>query len=81
MESGKIRRIGGTSDISVNVIVIAASTRNLKDVLLPELYQRLAQYEMYMPSLKERSIEEKELLFDHFVKKYEQTVMNTRNII
>ncbi len=80
MESGKIRRIGGTSDISVNVIVIAASTRNLKDVLLPELYQRLAQYEMYMPSLKERSIEEKELLFDHFVKKYEQTVMNTRNI-
>ena len=51
IESGKIRRIGGTKDISINVIIIAASTRNLSDVLLPELYQRLAQYEIYLPSL------------------------------
>ncbi len=81
IESGKIRRIGGTKDISINVIVIAASTRNLKDVLLPELYQRLAQYEMYLPSLRERSREEKELLFDYFVKKYEQAVMDAHNIV
>ncbi|MCJ7855967.1 sigma 54-interacting transcriptional regulator [Lachnospiraceae bacterium NSJ-143] len=80
IESGKIRRIGGGKDISINVIIIAASTRDLKDVLLPELYQRLAQYEMYLPSLRERSREEKELLFSHFVKKYEQAVMEAHNI-
>ena len=80
IESGKIRRIGGTKDISINVIIIAASTRNLSDVLLPELYQRLAQYEIYLPSLSERSCEEKEQLFSHFVKKYEQAVMDAHNI-
>ncbi len=80
IESGKIRRIGGSKDIKINVIIIAASTRDLKDVLLPELYQRLAQYEMYLPSLRERSLEEKEQLFNHFVKKYEQAVKEAHNI-
>lgn len=80
IESGKIRRIGGTKEISINVIIIAASTMNLKEVLLPELYQRLGQYEMYLPSLRERSREEKEMLFSHFVKKYEEAVKKAHNI-
>ena len=80
IESGKIRRIGGTKEIEINVIIIAASTRDLKDVLLPELYQRLAQYEMYLPSLKERSMEEKELLMDHFIRKYEEAVKESHHI-
>lgn len=80
IESGKIRRIGGTKEISINVIIIAASTRNLKEVLLPELYQRLGQYEMYLPSLRERSREEKEMLFSYFVKKYEEAVKKAHNI-
>lgn len=80
IESGKTRRIGGNKEISIDVIVIAASTKNLKYELLPELYQRLAQYELYLPSLKERSFEEKVLLFEHFVEKYEDVVKKIQNI-
>ncbi|MDD3570808.1 MAG: sigma 54-interacting transcriptional regulator [Lachnospiraceae bacterium] len=80
IESGKIRRIGDTKEISINVIIIAASTRNLQEVLLPELYQRLGQYEMYLPSLRERSFEEKQQLFQHFIKKYESAVRLSHNI-
>ena len=78
IESGKIRRIGDTREIDINVIIIAASTKNLHEVLLPELYQRLGQYEMYLPSLRERSLEEREQLLQHFVRKYENAVWETR---
>lgn len=80
IESGKIRRIGGSKEIEVDVIIIAASTKDLKKELLPELYQRLAQYELYLPSLKERSRQEKELLFKYFVNKYESAVKNLHDI-
>lgn len=81
IESGKVRRIGDTKEISSNVIIIAASTRNLDEVFLPELYQRLAQYEMHLPSLNERPKEEKEMLFSHFVKKYEQAVWESHKVV
>jgi arginine utilization regulatory protein len=74
VESNKIRRIGGNREIEVDVIIIAASTKNLKREMLPELYQRLAQYELYIPSLKERNLEEKISLFNHFVDKYVKAV-------
>lgn len=80
IESGKIRRVGGTKEISVDVIIIAASTKNLKEELLPELYQRLAQYELYLPSLKERNKYEKEHLFYHFINKYQNAVRKHHNI-
>ncbi len=80
IESGKIRRIGDTKEIEINVIVIAASTKNLHEVFLPELYQRLGQYEMHLPALRERSLEEKENLFRHFIKKYEKAVWEARRI-
>ena len=80
IESGKIRRIGDTKEVSINVIIIAASTRNLHEVLLPELYQRLGQYEMYLPSLKERSLHEKESLLNHFINKYEEAVKKSHKI-
>lgn len=80
IESGKIRRIGDTKEISIDVIIIAASTRNLQEVLLPELYQRLGQYEMYLPSLRERSLSEKKKLFEHFVSRYEVAVEKSHKI-
>lgn len=80
IESGKIRRVGGSKEIGIDVIIIAASTKNLKDELLPELYQRLAQYELYLPTLKERSKDEKELLFSHFIHRYENAVKKLHNI-
>jgi len=80
VESGKIRRIGGLKEINIDVIIIAASTKNLKDELLPELYQRLAQYELVLPSLADRSFEEKVNLLNHFVRKYEDAVIQHHNI-
>ncbi|TWH51897.1 sigma 54-interacting transcriptional regulator [Sporomusa sp. KB1] len=80
IESGRIRRIGCSRDIAVDVIIIAASTKNLKEEMLPELYQRLAQYELYIPSLMERSFEEKRSLFNHFVDKYIRAVENLHGI-
>ncbi|MGL4790464.1 MAG: sigma 54-interacting transcriptional regulator, partial [Anaerotignaceae bacterium] len=80
IESGKIRRIGDTKEVSINVIIIAASTRDLQEVFLPELYQRLGQYEMYLPSLRDRSFSEKEQLFKHFINKYEMAVRISHQI-
>lgn len=80
VESGKIRRIGGSKEIAVDVIIIAASTKNLKDELLPELYQRLGQYELTLPSLSERTIQEKMALLHHFVQKYENAVQHHHGI-
>ncbi|MBV7273587.1 sigma 54-interacting transcriptional regulator [Clostridium sp. PL3] len=80
IESGKIRRVGGCKEINVDVIIVAASTKNLKDELLPELYQRLAQYELTLPSLSDRSLDEKLDLLNHFVKRYEDAVLRHHNI-
>ncbi|HHV83288.1 MAG TPA: sigma 54-interacting transcriptional regulator [Tepidanaerobacter syntrophicus] len=80
VESGKIRRIGGRKDIDINVIVIAASTKNLKNVLLPELYQRLAQYEIKLPPLRERPLSEKEKLLNCFIENYEYSAGDKYNV-
>ncbi|MBK5251532.1 MAG: sigma 54-interacting transcriptional regulator [Peptostreptococcaceae bacterium] len=80
IETGKVRRVGGSREHRVNVIVIAASTRNLKMELLPELYQRLAQYEIYIPSLEERKYREKSQLLDYFVERYQEAVKNLHEI-
>ncbi len=80
IETGRFRRIGGNKEISVDVIIIAASTKNLKNELLPELYQRLAQYELYLPPLNERSEKEKTDLFYYFLNKYEEAVKKYQDI-
>jgi arginine utilization regulatory protein len=71
LESGHVRRIGDIKDRKINVIVIAASTRNLHNVFVPELYQRLAQYELFLCPLKDRTSVERQSLMSTFVKKYE----------
>ncbi|MCC9293611.1 sigma 54-interacting transcriptional regulator [Clostridium sp. WLY-B-L2] len=80
IESGTIRRIGGSRDIPINVIVIAASTKNLEEVLLPELYQRLGQYDLYLPPLRERSIDDKIQILIEFINRYEANVYDKYNI-
>lgn len=80
IETGKIRRIGGTRDIEVRVIIIAASTKNLKRVFLPELYQRLAQYEIKVPPLRKRPFCEKEQILEHFKNNYEKAALDRYGI-
>ncbi len=58
IESGKIRRIGATEELSVDVRVIAATNRDLEMLVergefLEDLYFRLAQLIIYTPSLHE----------------------------
>lgn len=80
IESSTIRKIGGDKPIHVDVIIIAASTRKLEEVFLPELYQRLAQNELHLRPLRERSLEEKRALMDRFVSRYIRTVKKTHGV-
>ncbi len=60
LESQKFRRIGGTSDIKIDVRVIAASNQDLKKcvqegIFREDLYYRLKVMEINLPPLKERA--------------------------
>jgi arginine utilization regulatory protein len=72
IEEGMVRRIGGRTEKKINVIVITASTKDLKEALLPELYQRLAQYQVLLESLHKRPREEKMAMLEAFLKRYEE---------
>jgi arginine utilization regulatory protein len=75
IEEQTVRRIGGAKEIPVDVIIIAASTKNLEKNLLPELYQRLAQYELVLPPFDQRSYSEKEKMFLHFKEEYKRSAL------
>lgn len=80
IESGSVRRIGGRSERKVDVIIIAASSKDLSKEFLPELYQRLAQYQIDLPPLRARSNTEKQELIEFFVSHYIQHVKVRHNI-
>ena len=52
------------------MIVIAASSKDLKKELLPELYQRLAQYQLELPPLRNRTLTEKKEFLNYFINLY-----------
>ena len=67
-------RVGGTKPIAVNIRVIAATNRNLKEEMKKgrfreDLYYRLNVVHIALPSLKQRQ-QDIRLLLDHFIKKY-----------
>jgi len=80
VEEQKVRKIGGKKNIPVNVIIIAASTQNLEAKLLPELYQRLAQYRLILSSFDKRPYSEKEKMFLHFKDEYKKNAHEKYNI-
>ncbi|AET69709.1 transcriptional regulator containing PAS, AAA-type ATPase, and DNA-binding domains [Desulfosporosinus orientis DSM 765] len=80
IESGMVRRIGGRTERNVNIIIITASSKNLKKEFIPELYQRLAQYQIELPPLKERCLAEKESLLNSFVSLYQWKAKSRYNI-
>lgn len=62
LEERAIRRVGGTNLIPVNVQVIAASNRNLKEMIAKhefreDLYYRLKVVDLDLPSLSERKVD------------------------
>jgi two-component system response regulator PilR (NtrC family) len=73
LENGMFRRIGGTTDIKVDVRVISATNKDLKDEIAAgrfreDLYYRLNVVPVIMPPLRERK-EDIPLLIDHFLMK------------
>ncbi len=72
LQENKITRVGGDKDITVNVRVLAATNKNLKEEISEkkfreDLYHRLAVILIHVPSLNERR-EDIPLLAEHFLK-------------
>jgi len=73
LENGTFRRIGGTTDIKVDVRVISATNKELNEEIATgrfreDLYYRLNVVPVLMPPLRERK-EDIPLLINHFLSK------------
>jgi len=73
LENGTFRRVGGTSDIKVDVRVISATNKDIKEEIASgrfreDLYYRLNVVPIHIPPLRERK-EDIPLLVDHFLRK------------
>ncbi len=71
LQEGRITRVGGEKDISVNVRVVAATNKNLKEEIAnrnfrEDLYHRLSVILIHVPSLNER-LSDISLLTQHFL--------------
>ena len=77
LENGTFRRVGGTSDITVNVRVISATNKNIAEAIAAgsfreDLYYRLNVVPIEIPPLRERR-PDIPLLVDHFLLKYSKS--------
>jgi two-component system response regulator PilR (NtrC family) len=73
LENGTFRRIGGTTDIKVDVRIISATNKDVKEEIAAgrfreDLYYRLNVVPVVMPPLRERK-EDIPLLISHFLKR------------
>jgi two-component system, NtrC family, response regulator PilR len=73
LENGTFRRLGGTTDIKVDVRVISATNKDLKEEIQSgrfreDLFYRLNVIPIHIPPLRERK-EDIPLLIDHFLEK------------
>ncbi len=74
LQDGEFQRVGGTEVIQVNVRVLAATNKNLEQLVKEgrfreDLYYRLNVFPIYVPPLRDRR-EDIPLLFDYFLRKY-----------
>ena len=82
IEERKLRRLGGTSEIDLDVRVLAASNRNLERAvrdgkLREDLFYRLNVFTIEMPSLCER-VDDLPLLIESFLQHFAE--LNHKNI-
>jgi two-component system NtrC family response regulator len=76
LQEMEFERVGGTKTIKVDVRVLSASNRNMKDdvangIFREDLYYRLNVIHIEVPPLRERT-EDIRLLVNHFIEKYRQ---------
>lgn len=74
LQEKTFERVGGVKPISVDIRIIAATNRHLKEEVTQgrfreDLYYRLNVLNIVIPPLRER-LEDIRLLVDHFIKKY-----------
>ncbi len=73
LEDGRFQRVGGTETITVDVRLLAATNRDLEELIREkrfrqDLYYRLNTYELTLPPLRERR-EDIPLLVRHFLRR------------
>jgi len=76
LETGSLRRVGGTDYIKVDVRIVAATHRNLKQMVQAskfreDLYYRLSAFPINIPALRERK-DDVPLLAEHFLAAIEE---------
>jgi two-component system response regulator PilR (NtrC family) len=76
IQERRIRRVGGTNDVAVDVRILSATNRNLVDEVAAgrfreDLYYRLNVIQILMPPLRDRR-EDIPLLVNHFVEKFQE---------
>jgi len=74
LEERKLRRLGGKAEVEVDVRVLCATNRDLKQEIRAgrfreDLYFRLHVFTIHLPPLRERS-EDIPLLVQHFIEKF-----------
>jgi len=74
LETSTFRRVGGTSDIKVDVRIISATNQDIKEEISAgrfreDLYYRLNVVPLHIPPLRERK-EDIPMLVEHFMKKF-----------
>ena len=73
IETGTFRRLGSTTDITVDVRILAATNKDLKEAVnngsfREDLFYRLNAIPVHLPPLRERK-EDIPVLIDHFLRK------------
>lgn len=81
LQERTIRPVGGTQETPVDVRVIAATNRDLREMIAngtfrEDLYYRVSVIPIQVPALRERR-EDVELLANHFLKKYSGTAQKS----
>lgn len=78
LQDGRFERIGGNQTIQTDVRIVAATNKNLTDVIeegqfREDLYYRLSVFAIQLPPLRER-MSDLPLLVKHFVGRFGQTL-------
>ncbi|MDQ7862868.1 sigma 54-interacting transcriptional regulator [Peribacillus frigoritolerans] len=82
LQEKEIERVGSTGSIPIDVRVIAATNRNLEEMVSKgefrlDMYYRLKVLQIHVPSLRERP-EDIEILVNHLVEKVPESHEETR---
>jgi transcriptional regulator with AAA-type ATPase domain len=85
LQSGEIQKVGDTQNIFVNVRIIAATNKNLEELVKQklfreDLYYRLNVIQLKLPSLRERK-EDIKILANYFVKKEDPKLSISKAVI